>query len=154
MGAWECSPVLFWFRCGHSRPFGAWRMSLSENRYPPRIKCGAGFFRDMRSSDRLCLLRLWLQLGLHPITGVHAACLPTRGLRLRPKRRASHPRLRLNMLQPILDRRNPAEIVGHVLLADRSHRNLLAVAVLERRAKNGRAQEDAFAVMPQRAMPE
>jgi hypothetical protein len=22
-------------------------MSLSENRCPPRIKCGAGFFRDM-----------------------------------------------------------------------------------------------------------
>ena len=24
------------------------RMSLSENRFPPRIKSGAGFFRDMR----------------------------------------------------------------------------------------------------------
>jgi hypothetical protein len=23
-------------------------MSYSENRFPPRIKCGAGFFRDMR----------------------------------------------------------------------------------------------------------
>jgi hypothetical protein len=25
-----------------------WRVSLSENRFPPRIKSGAGFFRDMR----------------------------------------------------------------------------------------------------------
>jgi hypothetical protein len=24
------------------------RMIFSENRFPPRIKCGAGFFRDMR----------------------------------------------------------------------------------------------------------
>ena len=26
----------------------AWRMIFSENRYPPRIKCGAGFFGIMR----------------------------------------------------------------------------------------------------------
>jgi hypothetical protein len=25
-----------------------WRMIFSENRLPPRIKCGAGFFRIMR----------------------------------------------------------------------------------------------------------
>jgi hypothetical protein len=30
------------------RRFLRWRMSSSENRRPPRIKCGAGFFRDMR----------------------------------------------------------------------------------------------------------
>jgi hypothetical protein len=28
--------------------FVDWRMSYSENRFPPRIKSGAGFFRDMR----------------------------------------------------------------------------------------------------------
>jgi hypothetical protein len=28
--------------------FVDWRMSYSENRLPPRIKSGAGFFRDMR----------------------------------------------------------------------------------------------------------
>jgi len=31
-----------------SRAILRWRMSLSENRYPSRIKSGAGFFRDMR----------------------------------------------------------------------------------------------------------
>jgi hypothetical protein len=30
-----------------------WRMCFSENRCPPRIKCGAGFFRDMRASRLL-----------------------------------------------------------------------------------------------------
>jgi len=58
------------------------------------------------------------------------------------------------MLKPILYRRNPAQIVGHVLLANRSHGNVLAVAVLDRRSKNGGAQEDALAVMPQRAVAE
>jgi hypothetical protein len=31
------------------------RMSLSENRFPPRIKSGAGIFRDMRQGAMKCL---------------------------------------------------------------------------------------------------
>ena len=33
--------------------FVHWRMSFSENRFPPRIKSGAGFFRDMREMVRV-----------------------------------------------------------------------------------------------------
>jgi hypothetical protein len=32
-----------------------WRMIFSENRYPPRIKCGAGFFGIMRYSSSTVL---------------------------------------------------------------------------------------------------
>src|SRR5687767_9602680 len=54
------------------------------------------------------------------------------------------------MLQPVLDRWDPAEVVLHMLLADRAHRDGLAVAVRQRRPEDRLAKEDAFAVMPQR----
>jgi hypothetical protein len=58
------------------------------------------------------------------------------------------------MLKPVFHRRYPTEIVGHVLLTNGSHGDLLAVAVPYRRSKNSSAHEDTFAVMPQGAMPE
>jgi len=39
-----------------------------------------------------------------------------------------------------------------MLFADRAHGNALAVAVLDRRAKNGLTEKDTFAVVPKRPM--
>src|SRR6202011_667983 len=36
----------------HRALTSCWRMIFSENRYPPRIKCGAGFFGIMRVATR------------------------------------------------------------------------------------------------------
>jgi len=58
------------------------------------------------------------------------------------------------MLEPIFHRGNPAQIVGHVLLADGSHWNAFTVTVLYRRSENRCAQEDTFAVVPERAVSE
>src|SRR5262249_47504259 len=71
---------------------------------------------------------------------------------LRAERRTPHPRLELKVFQPVLDRRNPAEIVLDVLLADGADRNRLADAVRQRRPEDRLAQEDAFAVVAERAM--
>jgi hypothetical protein len=73
---------------------------------------------------------------------------------LRTEWRAPHPGLWLDVLKPVLHRRNPAKIVHHVLLANGPDGDRLTVAVRNNRAKNRRAQEDALAVMPKRPVTE
>jgi hypothetical protein len=58
------------------------------------------------------------------------------------------------MLEPILHGWYPAQIVGHVLLADGSHGNVFTVAVPYCGSKNRGAHEDAFTVVPKRPVTE
>src|SRR5215471_16771441 len=87
-----------------------------------------------------------------PLIEGHGGCFRCR-CGLRAEGRAPHPWLRLDMPQPIFYRRNPTEIVGHVLLANGAHGNGLAVTVLYGRSKNGGAQKNPLAVMAKRAVP-
>jgi hypothetical protein len=90
-----------------------------------------------------------LRFGLRPIIKLDGSSLRSGSICLGAEGRAAHPRLWLNMLEPIFHGGNPTEIIGHVLLANGSHRNMFAITVRYRRSKNGRAQEDTFAVMPE-----
>ena len=72
---------------------------------------------------------------------------------LRPEDGTPHPWLNLDVLQPILHRWDPAEVVFNVLLADRAYRHPLPVAIGDCRPKYCLAQENAFAVMAERPLP-
>jgi hypothetical protein len=64
--------------------------------------------------------------------------------------RPSHPQGRPQIFQPVLDRRNPAKIFLHVLLAHPTHGDHPAIAVGERDAKDAFGQEDTFGMMAER----
>jgi hypothetical protein len=58
------------------------------------------------------------------------------------------------MLQPVLDRRYPTEIILDVLFADRPYRDGFSKAIGQRRSEDRFAKEDAFAVMAKRSVPD
>jgi hypothetical protein len=66
---------------------------------------------------------------------------------LRAEQGTPHPGLHLDVLEPILYRWYPAQVVFDVLFADGAYRHLLPVTVGDCRAENSCTQEDAFAVM-------
>jgi hypothetical protein len=66
-------------------------------------------------------------------------------VRLWTKWRSAHPGLKLQVLQPVFYRRDPAEVILDMLLADGPNRNDLADTVRQRRA-------NAFAVMAKGTM--
>ena len=72
---------------------------------------------------------------------------------LRAKSSAAHPRLRLNMLEPIFRRRDPTQIIGDMLLANSAYGNEFTFTVLYGRSKNRCTQKNTLAVMSKSAVP-
>src|SRR5438445_12564578 len=67
---------------------------------------------------------------------------------------APHPWQWPDGAHPVGERGDETEVLFDVLLADPAGRNHLAARQGERRAEDGLQHEDAFGVMPQRAVPE
>jgi len=68
---------------------------------------------------RISLLSIWFSLRpLIELKGDYFCCCR---VCLRAKRSAAHPRLRLNMLEPIFRRRDPTQIIGDMLLANSAY---------------------------------
>src|SRR5262245_64413446 len=94
---------------------------------------------------------IWL--SLRALVELERGCSCCCRIGLRAKGSATHPRLRVKVLEPVFHRRNPTQIIGHMLLADGAHGNGFPFTVLDGRSKNGRAQKNPLAVMPKRAVP-
>lgn len=61
---------------------------------------------------------------------------------------AEHPALGLDLAEPILERRDPAQVFEDVLLADESHGEPAAGRKHRRRPEELLQQEDALGVVP------
>src|SRR5580700_4881967 len=69
--------------------------------------------------------------------------------RLRP----AHPEFRADAAYPVREARDETEVLPHMLLADQPDRHHAAGRDRDRRAEETLQHEDAFGMMPQRAVP-